>query len=387
MKHTKAPKIEVVYDFRNEAQKKKIGTVHIRVTANGRRTYATTGVRVAPSEWSPQLHVINRHDAKALNNRIEAAFRYALAQLSGTASNLTELPTSAALTYTENSAPFLDWLYKQIPTADVTEGTRKHYVTMLRNLEQYGKIKTFADITAPKIQTYINHLRNEGRTRGNIHGYYKCLARWIRIAQQQRLVSSTALIGVKCPREEAANRTRLYDDEMQKLMAAPLTPPHLLRTRDLFLVQCGTGLAYSDIMAADFTQIQKYGELYALSGVRKKTHTAYFCVVLPFAYEILKRMNFTIHKLSNTNYNKFLKSVAKVANINKNVTSHVGRHTYACLCLSRGVRIEVVQKTLGHKNIATTQIYAKLVNQDVINAFKSLSEKDFYDNENDNCKC
>ena len=55
--------------------------------------------------------------------------------------------------------------------------------------------------------------------------------------------------------------------------------------------------------------------------------------------------------------------------LKKNVTSHVGRHTYACLCLAAGVRIEAVQRTLGHTDIRTTQIYAKLVDQDVDNAF------------------
>jgi site-specific recombinase XerD len=72
---------------------------------------------------------------------------------------------------------------------------------------------------------------------------------------------------------------------------------------------------------------------------------------------------------SITKYNYYLKQVAGYAGVKKNVTSHVGRHTYACLCLAAGVRIEAVQRTLGHTDIRTTQIYAKLVDQDVVNAF------------------
>ena len=61
--------------------------------------------------------------------------------------------------------------------------------------------------------------------------------------------------------------------------------------------------------------------------------------------------------------------MAAYAHIHKKISSHVGRHTYACLCLAAGVRIEAVQRTLGHTDIKTTQIYARLVDQDVLAAF------------------
>ena len=79
--------------------------------------------------------------------------------------------------------------------------------------------------------------------------------------------------------------------------------------------------------------------------------------------------------ISNQQYNMRLKVLASYANIKKNLTSHVARHTFATWALSQGVRVEIVSKMLGHTDIATTQIYAKVLQEDVTEGFELLESK------------
>lgn len=83
--------------------------------------------------------------------------------------------------------------------------------------------------------------------------------------------------------------------------------------------------------------------------------------------------------MSNQQYNLRLKVIAEAVGIKKNLTSHMGRHTYATMCLNAGIPIEVLAKMLGHTDIKTTQIYAKLVNKTIENAYDVL-EKNLHDN-------
>lgn len=383
MKNTNNPRVDVVFDFKKEASATKKGTVHVRIYNNRRRTYASTGVRLYPAEWSETWHVINRPDANILNKKIDEAINEAKRQIKNCLESQTELPTAKQLKIPTSSAPFLDWLLSEMESADVSAGTRKHYMTLYSSLSKYGAIRKFDDVNHKAINAFLQHLKSTKNIQKVINGelvtvpisqnslrnYYKILAKFVRVAQRQHLLPLDVLLGVECKRAPAPRREHLSDAELQKWMEVPLHLPHHLRARDLFLLQCATGLAYSDLMSTDFSQVEKFGEMYALSGRRTKTKEDYFIVVLPFAIPIIQKYNQVLPNISNQKYNVYLSEVARLAGINKHVTSHIGRHTYACTCLSRGVRIEAVQKALGHAQLATTQIYAKLVNQDVLSAF------------------
>lgn len=79
--------------------------------------------------------------------------------------------------------------------------------------------------------------------------------------------------------------------------------------------------------------------------------------------------------LSNQKMNSYLKEIADVCGIKKNLTFHLARHTFATLCLSKGVPMESVSKTLGHTNIRTTQIYARITNKKIEKDMLELAGK------------
>lgn len=152
-------------------------------------------------------------------------------------------------------------------------------------------------------------------------------------------------------------------------------PSRLLITRDLFLFQCYTGMAWADIATLDRSMIQTQGADTFISRSRKKTHVHYRTKLLTPALDVMKRHNMSVPMPEHySKYHKQLHKVIKLAGIDKNVNSHVGRHTFATWALSHGVPIEIVSKMLGHTKIETTQIYAKVLAKDVEAQFDKLDE-------------
>ena len=105
---------------------------------------------------------------------------------------------------------------------------------------------------------------------------------------------------------------------------------------------------------------------------RQKTEQCYVTLLLPIAESILKKYNYLLPKISNQKYNDYLKLIAAGVGINKNITSHTARHTFATFLINKGVPIESVSKALGHANIGMTEHYAKLLGKKVVDDMSRL---------------
>ncbi|MCS3533106.1 integrase [Chryseobacterium sp. JUb7] len=160
----------------------------------------------------------------------------------------------------------------------------------------------------------------------------------------------------------------------------------LIQVRDIFLFCCYTGLAYVDVknLTKDNVNIGVDGEQWIFTR-RQKTDTSVRVPLLPLAKElILKYENhprcvnsgFLFPVISNQTMNSYLKEIADLCEINKELTFHIARHTFATtITLSNGVPIESVSKMLGHTNIKTTQHYAKILDKKVSDDMAVLRSK------------
>ena len=164
--------------------------------------------------------------------------------------------------------------------------------------------------------------------------------------------------------------------------------PRLEEVRDVFIFCCYTGFAYSDIYKFDYDAVTKGIDGNAwLTTQRQKTGTKESVPLLPIALDIINK--YRDHKYciednkllpvnSNQRYNGYLKEIATLCKINKKITSHIARHTFATtITLANGVPIETVSTMLGHNSIRTSQIYAKVVEQKVSEDMKGLRDKLF----------
>ena len=181
-------------------------------------------------------------------------------------------------------------------------------------------------------------------------------------------------------------RIVLTQTEIDKLKNKELKIQRLEEVRDIFIFQCYTGFAYTDLynFKRNDVVIGIDGD-YWLSIYRQKTGTKENVPLLPVALEIIEKYKDhpecqTQNKLlpvnSNYRYNAYLQELADLCGIEKKITTHLARHTFATtVTLSNGVPIETVSKMLGHTRLATTQIYAKVLEGKVSQDMRALKEK------------
>ena len=172
-------------------------------------------------------------------------------------------------------------------------------------------------------------------------------------------------------RLKRVDRGYLTDAELQKIMKKKFPTKRLEQVRDVFLFSCYTGLSYVDVreLKANDIKISFDGKPWIMIH-RHKTDTPENVPLLKIPQMLLQKYEGQLPKgqllpvLSNQKLNSYLKEIADLCGINKNITFHLARHTFATTTtLAKGVPIETVSKMLGHTNIETTQIYARITNE------------------------
>lgn len=226
--------------------------------------------------------------------------------------------------------------------------------------------------------------------------YIKNLKKVIVIGQSYEWITSNPFQTFKCSYIQP-EREVLIQEDLNNLYTKTITIQRLAEVRDVFLFCCYTGFAYSEVEALSYDAIQKGidGEKW-LSINRSKTGTLESVMLLPIPLEIISR--YRDHKYckaynkllpvnSNQRYNAYLKELADICGIKVKLTTHIARHTFATtVTLANDVPIETVSSLLGHKDIRTTQIYAKVVKKKVSNDMKMLRQRLQQDSENTSTK-
>ena len=188
------------------------------------------------------------------------------------------------------------------------------------------------------------------------------------------------------PSFQKSTRTYLSINELNTIEAKQFSIERLQLVKDLFVFSCYTGLAYIDVM-----QLTPENKTMGIDGhpwlytSRQKNHNPVRVPLLAQAQSIVEKYKNhpkSLHKgtlfpsISNQKMNSYLKEIADLCSITKNLTFHLARHTFATtVTLTNGVPIETVSKLLGHTSIRTTQIYAKVIEKKVSDDMNVLREK------------
>ena len=168
-----------------------------------------------------------------------------------------------------------------------------------------------------------------------------------------------------------SNRRFLTDEEIQRIIGKEISIPRLDLVRDIFIFSCFSGLAYIDVSNLTEDNIVELDGREWIMTRRQKTRVATNIILLDIPKRIIEKYapvrknGHLLPILSNQKMNAYLKEIADLCNIRKPLSFHMARHTFATMSLSKGVPIESVSKMLGHTNIKTTQIYARITNKKI----------------------
>jgi site-specific recombinase XerD len=186
--------------------------------------------------------------------------------------------------------------------------------------------------------------------------------------------------------KKPTNRAALTEKELKAIANKKFASNRLSQVRDIFLFSCYTGLSYIDVQKLTRAEITvgQDGEEWLIVN-RQKTDSQSRVLLLPVPLQIIARYEHEpqcevsgklLPVSSNQKVNEYLKEIAAVCGIDRSISFHIARHTFATtVTLSNGVPMESVSKMLGHSNIRTTQIYAKIVDRKIAEDMKLLREK------------
>lgn len=263
-----------------------------------------------------------------------------------------------------------------------SRGNWGNWYSCLHHLKKYEKRETitFADITPEWVQGFKDYLENEAvawghdfrkrikdkpLARNSKLSYFNKLRACLNQAIEEGVILTNPMRGIDGFKPEEGTRMYLTLDEVRKLAATECEYPQI---KAAFLFSCLTGLRRSDVLRLTWGDVHKQGEFTRIIFRQKKTSGQEYLDISPQAAELMGERGlpdehvFTdIHSPSCTN-NTLKLWVAK-AGINKTITFHCGRHTFATLMLDIGTDIYTVSKLLGHRDLSTTQIYAKVMDK------------------------
>lgn len=388
----------------NKLNEKGLAPLYLRLTKDRKAKFISLGLYIKPIEWNEETGKVKKSHPNS--TRMNAMIAQRVADAEGVAVEMeTKFKTISSQKIKEKiigSAPvdFFPFADKYLQSVEKggKVGTYNRAKSVIQKLRIYMKNRPlyFDDISVTFLKNYEEYLLSELKNRINtVQSNLKVIRKLVNDAVKEDIMSRNDNPFYKFTiKSEKTQREFLTDDELKLIENLNLKPGlmmNLHRNMYVFAAYAG-GLRISDVLTLKWSNFD--GERIILKI--KKTQAPLNIKLPNKAIEIIKlyknddskpqhfifpvldnNINFTDPKIvhraisSSTAYaNKNLNFIAKKVNLNKHISFHTSRHTFATSALRKGIRIEYVSKLLGHSNITETQIYAKIVNEELDKAME-----------------
>ena len=380
----------LVFNRKKRLNKKGMALVQVEAYLNRRKIYFSTKIYLKPEQWDTKRRMVKGHPNADVLNRMLYEHIAAIEQIElglwqqGKSISL-ELLKDSIDKPVSNGRSFLTFFREEVANSSLKESTRQNHLSTLELLQEFKKEVQFTDLTFEFVSSFDNYLQSKGYHLNTIAKHMKHLKRYINLAINKDLFDLHRYPFRKYKiKYMESKRTHLTPEELEQLESLNLRGRRTLqRTLDMFLFSCYTGLRFSDIVSItreNFLIIDDkvwliYSSIKTDVNVRLPLFLLFDGKSLPI-YERYKNNPWTLFDMpasSNSNVNKQLRRICKMANIDKKVSFHTARHTNATLLLYNGANITTVQKLLGHKSVRTTEIYSNIMDMTVVRDLSSLS--------------
>jgi site-specific recombinase XerD len=389
------------FHLKNDKIKNGLSPIYARITVDGKRVELAAKRSCAADRWNAAAGQSKgtTQEVKNLNAHLDALRQtiydhYRLLMDANEEITATALKNSV-LGLTIRSRSVMDVFnyhndnVKKLIGKEYTASTFKRYETARKHLISFMQWQfNLQDLALQKVDhSFLCDLElylktEKDCTHNTAAKYITIFRKVVLMALSHDWIQKDPFRNFSCKTKEV-ERGFLNEDELNAILNLTVTLPRLALVKDLFIFSCFTGLAYVDVAKLSANDLIRGidGDQW-LSIARTKTKTRCNIPILGNAQAILDRYvdhpvscerGTLLPVLSNQKLNAYLKEVADLAGITKNLTFHLARHTFATtVTLSNNVPIESISKMLGHKNIRTTQHYAKIVDRKVSEDMQAL---------------
>ena len=398
MKH----RMSILFYVRSsKSSKNGLVPIYQRITINGVRIELSTSKFVDKSKWNSSAGKIKgmSEEARIINSYLDVLKMKVYETEKWMVNNNEDINAQSfknKLLGVEDSQRKLTVIFedhnrkmKELVGREFSINTYKKYETSLSHTKEFIKYQYKLDDISIKqvgiafINDFDYYLRNIKNCNNNSTiKYIRNFGKIIKQSYVNGWIEKDPFLKYTGKVREV-DREFLSQEEVMTIYSKEFKTERLNLVKDIFVFSCFTGLAYIDVknLTESSINIGIDDEKWIFTH-RQKTETASRIPLLPISQEIIQKYknhpqcineDRLLPVLSNQKMNAYLKEIADVCGINKNLTFHLARHTFATsITLSNGVPIESVSKMLGHKNIKTTQHYAKILDNKVSNDMEVL---------------
>ena len=380
--------------------KKKNGMipVYCRIRYDNRIAQFNTKIDVFGANWDSQTTRVIGNNSKSVNIQLEKIRIDIIKKYELLYKTNIIITAKTILDLYKNNSLLIDGIMnvfkqhnknmKSLIGIEYSKGSYKNYITTIKHLKNYIKTKFNTDDISLNKLNYdfvynFSHyiLLNTKCTHNGMMKHIQRLKKITNFCIKNNYITNDPFIGFKI-KFKKSNRVYINNEELFILKNIKLNKS-LHKIRDIFLFACYTGLSYIDLYNLNIKNIQIGDDnLKWIFIKRHKTDIPSNVPILPPALIILNKyktqnnINGIFPMISNQKTNIALKEIARLCNFNKKLTFHCARHTFATtITLTNGVPIETVSKMLGHNNIKTTQIYARVIDSKISADMMKLRQK------------
>lgn len=375
--------VKYVFDRKKEANnthKQGLLQIEVRLVGSSKRVFISTGIKLYKKQFSQKDgFTCKDHPNENLITKTGRDIFYKIQSyaLSDRCKHLEDVKNWNKEELVIES--FLDFIEREARSENLGTSNLSNFNSMLSRLKAFGKIKIFSDLTYINIYDFDLHLRKYIKSQPTLYKRHLQLRHYIKIAIKKGLYHYDPYNDMNLKKGKHKDPVFLSIEEIGKIMKYNPEDSGIERmiiVKDLFIFQCFTGLSFIDTQSFSEHDVVKIDKFKAIKSNRTKTDENFICLLLPEAEFIAEKYNYSLPKINNQNYNAYLKTLASGAGVNKALTSHMGRHTFATYLLNKDIPIESVSRALGHTNIKQTQHYAKLLGKKVVADMSVLIKKE-----------
>lgn len=379
-------------------------SVYARITVNGKRANISLQRKVVVSEWDSnkgrargskqESRLLNRY-LDQVKNRIYEAHDELVKEKAFICAQSIKARFLGEDNEEYSLLTLVDYHNTQM-SESLSYGTLKNYFTTQKYIKLFLTKKKTQDIYLSQLtfrflvdfekflRSYVPEDHQKQMENNTVMKHIQRLRKMVTLAYKMEWIDKDPFIKFK-PIYIKNEREFLSENELQTIIEKEFEIERLELVKDLFVFSCYTGLSYIDVMNLNEDNITFGidGGKWIITN-RQKTHNKVKIPLLPIAEELIqkyeghiktKKTKTLFPNISNQKLNSYLKEIADLCKIKKNLTFHIARHTFATtITLSNGVPIETVSKLLGHTKIATTQIYARVIERKVSEDMKVLKD-------------
>jgi integrase len=359
------------FELRNRPDRQGYCALRVCIQDKKKRRFLPLKIKLKPSEWDKQTQRVKSTHPKAgvINN----VLKLKLADLQGNMA--TEMLNSdfsidRIAGKKIEKTPFLHFAGKCLSEWEKRKklSTIKSYISMLAQLLNFERFVAVEDITPDWLARYEQHCRTECGEAGTFNRI-KFVSVIIKEAIRKGVIGRDPFIIYKKPPRKNPHRIWLTVSELGRIEKLVETTPSaiLKNTGYWFLLSCYTGLRYSDIEKFNAKKMIQEGRMVLYT---QKTGEVVSIKLTSKLKDLIKKVGKLPAVYTNQKTNQYLKAIAHVCKIDKVLTFHTGRHTFAVQCANLGISQEVTAKLLGQSDLRTTAIYYKITNTRVDNEMK-----------------